>query len=245
MLFIQLTMTTSWLPLLPPLFPCCLSLQCCRKGQQDQVLVQVSPMIVGMVRQGWAVFDLRVHHQYQPLHELLSQRCCWMLPKSWDLAHWHYWKWCCCYWLKSLRPCQLCCCWWPFQGGKRKEGSWLGPEAGAHYCPDDGWGAGAVAACQSSPPAVGGGSSCGRCGTWFCKTSWSKKKEEKRQDKKYSNKAKWKPAVTHSGNFLLTCRTACRGKSWPVGAQEPPLPEQKACSLADRWVLSAKKRNIC
>lgn len=186
MLLIQLTMTTSWLALLPPLFPCCLSLQCCRKGQQDQVLVQVSPMIVGKARQEWAVFDLRVRHQYQPLHELLSQHCCWMLPKSWDLAHWHYWKWCCCYWLKSLRQCQLCCCWWPFQGGKGKEGSWLGPEAGAHYCPDDGWGAGAVAACRSSPPAVGGGSSCGHCGTWFCRTSWSKKKKKRQERFKWS-----------------------------------------------------------
>lgn len=63
----------------------------------------------------------------------------------------------------------------------------------------------------------------------------------KKKDKKDSNEAKWKPAVTHSGDFLLTCRTACRGKNWLVGAQEPPLPEQKACSLADRWVLSAKK----
>lgn len=188
--------TASWLALLPPLSQLlrCLYLLCYRRRQLDQAHVQMSPRIGGKVRQWWVLFDLSLRHQYQLLHGSLMQRCCCMLPRCWDLGHWHYWEqWCCC-WLESLGLCLHCCCCLTFQGRKRRKMSELGPEVGPDYCLDAGWGAGAAAACQSNPPEAGGGSSCEHCGTWFCRTSWSEERG-KRKDRIKMKAWKSKPSV--------------------------------------------------
>ncbi len=115
-----------------------------------------------------------------------------MLPRCWVLGHWHCWEWWRCYWLQSSGHCLRCCCCMAFQGGHRRKRSELEPGAGADYLlgwawgwwgdwePGAGWGAGAAAACRSSPPEAGGGSSCEHYGTWFYKTFWRKDRGKRR-----------------------------------------------------------------
>lgn len=187
-----------------------------------------------------------------------------MLPRCWVLGHWHCWEWWRCYWLQSWGHCLHCCCCLAFQGGHRRKRSALEPGAGADYWlgwawgwwgdwePDAGWGAGAAAACRSSPPEAGDGSSCEHYGTWFYRTFWN---EERGKRKTGVEKRTWisKPSVGSPWGqtqrefvlelplvwlVLLTCHTACRGRSWPMRAQEPPPPVQTVCPLADRWALS-------
>lgn len=231
----ELNTTASWLALLPPLSQLlhCLFLLCCRRRHLNLGHVQMSPMTGGKVRQRWALFDLSLCHQ--------SHLCR-------DLVHWHCWEpWCCCC-SGNSGHCLHCCC-SSFQGSKRRKKSELGPEVGADYCPDAGWGDGAAAACQSSPPEAGGGSSCEHYGTWFCRTSWSRERGN-RKTKSDMKAWKLKPCVSSCWRFSgfrlvrLTCHTACRGRNWPMKAQEPPLSAQTVCSLADMWALSMETEPI-
>lgn len=104
-----------------------------------------------------------------------------MWSNSPDLPRWY------CCWSASSRLCWPRCRCWSLRGSRSRGGSRQGPEAGARCCPGAGWAAGAAAACRSSRPAAGGGSSCGRCGTWFCRTSW----DQERFEQKKRAKMKW------------------------------------------------------
>lgn len=136
-----------------------------------------------------------------------------MLPRCWDLGHWHCWEGYRCYWLQNWGHCLHCSA---FQGGRGRRRSELEPGAAAEHRlgsawgwwddwePDAGWGTAAAAAGPSSPPEAGGGSSCERFGIWFCRTFWSEGR--KRED------CKSKPSVgSHWDQTLRVCPGAPSG----------------------------------
>lgn len=151
-----------------------------------------------------------------------------MLPRCWDLGHWHCWEGCRCYWLQNWGHCLHCSA---FQGGRGRRRSELEPGAAAEHRlgsawgwwddwePDAGWGTAAAAAGPSSPPEAGGGSSCERFGIWFCRTFWSEKGRERIVNLNHL----LAPIETKHWEFalelplvplvLLTCHTACRGRN--------------------------------
>lgn len=160
------TITATLLALLPPVAqpPCRIFLLCYSKRPLNQG--QKSPTIDRKARRWRALPELR-----QLISVSLGLHCCYLLPWRWDLGHCCCLKqWCCC-WIASSGQCLRCM---SSQEDRRMECSEKAPELGAGYPLDAGRRSGAAAACQSSPPEAGDGSSCEHCGTLSCKTSWSR-----------------------------------------------------------------------
>lgn len=136
----------------------------------------------------------------------LMQHCCYMLPWRWDLGHSCCWERC-----RRLASSgwRLHCA--SSQEGRRTECSETGPELGAGYRLNAGRPAGAAAACQPSRPEAGGGSSCERCETLSCRTSWSRGRRQRGE----------------AGNLLL-------GPPWSAVLYS--LATQLAGEEASQWV---------
>lgn len=166
----------------------------------------------------------------QLIHVSLMLHCCHMLPWRRDLGHPCCWERC--PRLASSGRCLRCV---SSREGRRTERPEMGPELSASSRLNAGRRAAAAAAsCQPSRPEAGGGSSCERCETLSCRTSW---REEEERDVKLETC----PCVRLEPVNPLTCHTACRGRNRPMSAQEAPLPAQEAWLLA---CLSVQNKTI-
>lgn len=174
--------TASWWPLFPPRphlphppFP----LRGSRRWRGPE-RVQRSPKAGGRTARRWDLSDLHRQNYWWWLNESSEEWCCCTSRRRWDPECQRCYPRC--WW----RSCGRCC--WRWMRGRRRGTADLKPGVGAGYFPGwvwggwDGrgpgaaWGAGAAAACRSSPPEAGGGSSCERSGIWSCRTSWSEER---------------------------------------------------------------------